>query len=133
MRLLRAISRPLLAGIFISGGFDTFRHPEPRLPRATSITGPIASALPGVDEITLVRANAALQMGAGVMLARGHFPKLSAALLAASLIPTTAAGHRFWEESEPATRAQQRTHFLKNVAVLGGLLAVVAGPSENSS
>lgn len=126
MRLLDTASRLLLSGIFIAGGFDTFRRPEPRVPRATSITGPIASTVPGVDEVALVRANALLQVAAAVTLALGRWPKLSAMLLAGSLVPTTIAGHRFWEESDPAARAQQRTHFLKNAAMLGGLLAVLA-------
>ena len=43
-------------------------------------------------------------------------------MLAASLVPTTAAGHRFWEESDPAQRANQRIHFFKNVSMLGGLM-----------
>jgi len=53
--------------------------------------------------------------------------------LAGSLIPTTAAGHRFWEESDPSTRAQQTIHFLKNAAMLGGLLAVVGSPRSSDS
>ena len=32
------------------------------------------------------------------------------------------AGHRFWEEESPQTKAMQRTHFLKNLAILGGLI-----------
>ncbi len=38
------------------------------------------------------------------------------------LVPTTAAGHRFWEENDPDRRGHQRAHFLKNAAILGGLL-----------
>lgn len=37
-------------------------------------------------------------------------------------IPTTLAGHRFWEESDAVIRAQQRTALLKNWAIGGGLL-----------
>ena len=36
-------------------------------------------------------------------------------------MPTTAAGHRFWEH-EGANRQQQLIHFLKNVGLVGGLL-----------
>jgi hypothetical protein len=32
------------------------------------------------------------------------------------------AGHAFWEEDEEGSRAGQRTHFLKNLSMLGGLL-----------
>ena len=44
-------------------------------------------------------------------------------------MPVTVAGHRFWEESDPGTRAQQRVHFFKNVSMLGGLL-IAAGDTE---
>jgi uncharacterized membrane protein YphA (DoxX/SURF4 family) len=49
-------------------------------------------------------------------------------VLIGSLIPTTLAGHRFWQETDEARRSQQRIHFLKNVGLLGGLiLAVITG------
>ena len=56
------------------------------------------------------------------MLSIGKLPRVAALALCGSIVPTTLAGHRFWEETEPATRAQQRTHFLKNLGLLGGLL-----------
>jgi uncharacterized membrane protein YphA (DoxX/SURF4 family) len=70
----------------------------------------------------LVKINAAVMVGAGSMLATGRLPRLSAALLAGSIIPTTMVGHRFWAETDAAERAQQRTHFFKNLGLLGGVL-----------
>jgi len=67
------------------------------------------------------------------LLAMGRAPRLAALALAASLIPTTIAGHRFWTETDPSARAAQRIQFLKNAAMLGGLLVVVSQrprPSE---
>jgi hypothetical protein len=61
-------------------------------------------------------------VGSGALLATGRMPRISAAVLASTLVPTTYVGHPFWEEKDAATRAQQRTAFLKNLAVLGGLL-----------
>ena len=46
----------------------------------------------------------------------------TALALAASLVPTTYAGHPFWEEKDPGARAAQRTQFFKNTSMLGGLL-----------
>ena len=37
-------------------------------------------------------------------------------------MPTTLAGHRFWEEDDKQKRAQQQIHFLKNAGLLGGLI-----------
>jgi len=48
--------------------------------------------------------------------------RMSATVLAATLAPTTYVGHPFWQAQDAATRAQQRTAFLKNLGVLGGLL-----------
>jgi uncharacterized membrane protein YphA (DoxX/SURF4 family) len=70
-----------------------------------------------------------VQIGAGLALATGRLPRLSAAVLAGSLIPTTAAGHRFWEHDDDATRTQQRLHFFKNVSLIGGLI-IAAGDTE---
>jgi putative oxidoreductase len=40
------------------------------------------------------------------------------------LVPTTFGGHRFWELGDASQRAQQQMHFLKNAAILRGLLVV---------
>jgi uncharacterized membrane protein YphA (DoxX/SURF4 family) len=121
--LTRRIARPLLAGVFISGGIDVLRNPEPRVQRAEPVTSKLAETLPlPADAETLVQLNAVTHVVAGTMLALGKLPRLSAAVLAASLVPTTAAGHRFWEEESPQTKAMQRVHFLKNLAILGGLI-----------
>ena len=41
------------------------------------------------------------------------------------MIPTTLAGHSYWTHDDPAARAQQRTQFHKNLAMIGGLLLAV--------
>ena len=46
--------------------------------------------------------------------------------LIASLVPTTVAGHAFWEQEDPAARANHQIHFLKNLGVVGGLLMFLA-------
>ncbi|MBO0730635.1 MAG: hypothetical protein J2P57_15370, partial [Acidimicrobiaceae bacterium] len=58
----------------------------------------------------------------GTLMALGKFRRLAALALIGTIIPTTYAGHRFWEEEDEATRAQQRIHFLKNLGLLGGLI-----------
>jgi putative oxidoreductase len=121
--LTRRIARPLLAGIFVSGGIDVLRNPAARAQRAEPLTSRLTEALPLPDDAeTLVKINAAVHIVAGTTLALGKFPRLSAAVLAASLVPTTLGGHRFWEEETPQSKAMQRTHFLKNLAILGGLI-----------
>jgi putative oxidoreductase len=123
MSAVRMVARPLLGGIFLRGGVDTFQHPDSRVAMADTVLERMRSVAPlPVDDVTLVRANAAVQVASGGLLALGLRPRLAAAVLAASLVPTTLGGHRFWEHDDPVSRAHQRNHFLKNAAILGGLL-----------
>lgn len=123
MPLVRAIARPLLAATFISGGLSTLRNPAERVPSADRVVSPLASRLPQLsDTEQVVKVDAAAKVVAGSLLALGKLPRLSATVLAASIVPTTIAGHPFWEERDPARRNQQRLHFLKNAGLLGGVL-----------
>ncbi|MDP9395690.1 MAG: DoxX family protein [Actinomycetota bacterium] len=124
MTLVRRVARPMLASVFITGGLDSLRNPAPKAPAAEPVTVPLARRIPYLpdDPEQLVKINAAVQVGAGALLALGKLPRLSALALAATLVPTTLAGHRFWEHEDPAQRAQHQIHFTKNVSMLGGLL-----------
>jgi uncharacterized membrane protein YphA (DoxX/SURF4 family) len=126
MSLSSVVARPLLAGMFVYGGLDAYRNPGGKVARAEKVAPDIAEAV-GIDADTeqLVQFNGAVQVAAGVTLALGILPRLSALLLAGSLVPTTLAGHRFWEAEDEAARAQQTIHFLKNLGLLGGLLLVL--------
>jgi uncharacterized membrane protein YphA (DoxX/SURF4 family) len=113
----------MLASMFVVGGLDQLRHPSTKLDVATPLVDKYAATLglPNDPEL-MVRANGAAMVGAGGMLALGRFPRLSALILAGSLLPTTLAGHPFWEERDETARKGQRTQFLKNLGLLGGLL-----------
>lgn len=130
MTITRVLARPMLATIFVVGGVNALRATEAHAAKAKKITDrivPLAQrAAPGApiptDAATLVRINAGAQILAAAALATGRAPRLSATVLAASLVPTTLAGHRFWEESDPQARSMQRLQFAKNTSILGGLL-----------
>ncbi|HVJ98928.1 MAG TPA: DoxX family protein [Acidimicrobiia bacterium] len=115
----------MMAGMFIYGGYDALRNPQSKVPAAEPVVAEIEEVL-AVDASTerLIKLNAAVQIGAGVALAIGVLPRVAALALAGSLVPTTLAGHRFWEQDDEKARAQQTIHFLKNVSMLGGLVMV---------
>lgn len=135
MTVLRAFARPMLASIFIVEGFDTLRHPERVAKQAEPVVRQLAERVPAVpaQPEQAVRINGAIQLAAGTLLAFGRFPRLSALAIAATLVPTTLAGHRFWEAEEDETQAQQRIHFLKNLAMCGGLLIAAADTAGKPS
>ncbi|HXH80578.1 DoxX family membrane protein [Nocardioides sp.] len=130
MTVTRMLARPMLASVFVVGGVSALKNAEAHAVAARPVTDkvvPLAQkAMPQLpiptDATTLVRINAAAQILAGAALATGRAPRLSASVLAATLLPTTAARHRFWEESDPTAKADQRVHFAKNLSMLGGLL-----------
>ncbi len=134
--MLRRIARPLLAAIFISGGLDQLLRPEGKAEPAQPIVNKTAPALdqvreklpvaPPTDANTWVQVDGAVKLGAGALLALGRVPRLAAAALAASLVPTTIAGHPFWEMKDKSERTAQQIHFFKNCGLLGGLLLAVA-------
>jgi len=138
MTITRLLARPMLATIFVAGGINALRNTEGHAAKAKKLTDkvvPVAQqAVPRApiptDPATLVRINAGAQILAAAALATGRAPRLSATVLAASLVPTTLAGHAFWNETDPQARNAQRLQFYKNTSVLGGLLlaaAVTAG------
>jgi putative oxidoreductase len=118
----RWLARPLLSSMFVAGGIDSVRHASEKVKKAEKITRHLTDRGVSLDTTTMVQINGAVQVGAGVMLAFGRFPRLAALVLAGSLVPTTLAAHRFWEEEDPDARAEQRGQFLKNASMLGGLL-----------
>ncbi len=128
MGLIRAIARPMLASIFVVQGINKLRSPDSQTDKAKPVTDRIAPLLeryaPKVptDTKTLVRISGAIDLTAGAMLATNQFPRLAAMVLAGSLVPSTVAGHPFWQADDPAERADERLHFLKNVGLGGGLL-----------
>jgi putative oxidoreductase len=134
--IMRRIARPMLAAIFVSGGIEQLRNPKPPMQAAEPVVdktvGKVEDKLPDevpTDTESLVKIDAVVKIGAGLALALNTFPRLAALLLAGSLIPTTAVAHRFWECEDPQERAAQRTHFVKNVGLLGGLM-IAAGDTH---
>ncbi|MEP7060143.1 MAG: DoxX family protein [Actinomycetota bacterium] len=120
-RLTTTAGRMALAGVFLKGGWDAFRDPGGR---------PIAVEKAGLpDPELLVRANGAAMVAGGVALLTDILPRTAAAGLIVSLGATTVVGHRFWDIHEEPARAQQTTQFLKNLAIIGGLVIYLGIPN----
>ena len=132
MTLLRAGYRTMLASYFISSGVKAVRNPAPLAPLAQPLAekvvplvkkyapAEVAGYVPE-DPTTLVRLNGALQIAGGLALATGRGRRVGALLLAGSLVPSTLAKYPFWSQSGEEAAAS-RSHFAKNVSLLGGVL-----------
>lgn len=107
-----AIGRVLLAAIFVFSGIGKALAPAGTI-------GYIESA--GLPFATLgLIAAVAIELGGGLMLALGIKTRLVAALLAAFSVVTALVFHNALGDQN------QLIHFMKNIAMAGGLLQVVA-------
>ena len=131
MKPVRSTARALLSAIFVASGARAVANPTPMVDRARTVTDRVAPLLERTDPrlpsdpATLVRINGVVQLTAGLMLATGRATRPAALALAATLVPTTLAGHRFWEH-RGAERAMHQNQFMKNLGLLGGLLLAAA-------
>lgn len=130
MTVTRLIARPMLASVFLVDGLNGLRNAGTLAPAAAPVADKLVPlvqrAVPQVsiptDPKTLVRINSAVQVVGALALATGKAPRLGSLALAISLVPATAAGQRFWEETDPTAKRTKRTQFLTNVSLLGGLM-----------
>lgn len=126
--LVRRLAYAAQGALFIVSGLDAVRNPGgkakvagPFLEKAVGAApDAVSDNLPSSPE-ALVRINGGVQLVAGSLLALGRFPRISALALAASLVPTTLAGHAFWSAPKDQ-QVNQRIQFLKNLGLFGGLI-----------
>lgn len=114
------VGRALLAVIFIYSGFG-------KITGFAGTAGAIASkGLPMPEILTAI--TIAIELGGGLLLLLGWKARWAALAIFLFLIPTTLLFHNFWA-SPPEQVVAQRTNFLKNLAIMGGMLMVWAlGP-----
>lgn len=133
MTLLRTVARPMLATMFVAGGAMALRKPDELATKAQPVADVLHKLAPRarISTRNLVRLNALVQITAGASLATGRMPRTSALALVATMPATTVSGHAFWNETDPVAKRNQRTHFLKNVSLTGGLLLSTLDPEPH--
>ncbi len=116
-RYTHLIGRILLSLIFIVSGFGKIGHWSAMATMMASMGIPVVSiTLP----LTVL-----VELGGGLALLFGYQARLAAALLALWLVPVTLTFHNFWAFHGPDQQAQV-VNFLKNLAIIGGLLRLAS-------
>ena len=110
-------ARVLLSSPFLYSGIDKCRRWNAAQREVA------ASGLPWPTLLHLV--TVVVQLGGGFSLLLGIEPRLGALLLLVFLIPVTFMYHPFWKRSG-ADLVTEADHFLSNLAIVGGLLVIVA-------
>lgn len=121
---LSLIGRILLAVIFLVSGFGKINGFE-------GLIGAIASKGFPAPQVFAV-ATIVIELGAGLMLVFGWKARWAALLLAGFTAIVTMFFHNFWAMPD-AQKMMQQIQFMKNLALIGGLLMVMAfGPGRFS-
>ena len=119
--VLLSLARILLSAIFVFGAPGTIRNFSEGVGDLRAKHFPMAPWVLG--------AAVSLEIAGALSLTSGFRPRLGAWGLVAFLVPVTLAYHNFWAY-EGGTQGSQLIHFLKNLAILGGLLAVIVNSSK---
>ena len=119
------LGRVLLSAIFILSGLGKLPHFHDVAGMMAAKSIPLASA---ALVITLF-----IEIGGGLMVLTGYKARYAALVIALWLIPVTLVFHHFW--GIPAEQQQdQMINFLKNVAIIGGLLVLAyASPDKGEA
>lgn len=116
--LMKRLALLLMSGIFLTGGQSQAQQPSGRAEQARK------AGLPIRDEF--VRASGWAMMAGALALQFAPLRRLAALALALQLLPITYVGHAFWQSEPGQTRMMHRTHFFKNLAIIGGLLWIAS-------
>lgn len=112
-----AIGRVALAALFLWSGYGKLAHMDGNVGYMKAYGFPAAELL--------IWPALAVELVAGTMLLVGWKARWAAVALALFTVPATFIFHAYW--GVPADQVlNQQVHFMKNLAILGGLLTVVA-------
>jgi len=114
--MVNAIGRLCLSAIFIILGVTDILH-------WNSTVGFLALKIPAAPMMLVFAI--ILKIGGGILLMTGQRLQLGAIALIVFMVPATLIFHSFW--NAPAAEYQnQLIQFLKNLAIIGGLLMILA-------
>lgn len=122
------IGRLLLSNLFIVSGFK-------KLTALGGTAGYMAAMMPGLDpgliKLLLVL-TILVELGGGLMILTGWQARWAAAVIFVWMIPVTYIFHAYWGVP-PEQMQMQFINFHKNLAIMGGMLYVIAyGPGAYS-
>jgi putative oxidoreductase len=114
--LLILVARILISSLFLWAGSAKLIHWKGSAEYMKSKNMPTS----------LLPAAVLLQILGGLSILLGYEARIGTLLLIVFIIPAAIKMHDFWNIQDPMERTTQKTMFMKDVAVLGGLLVLLA-------
>ncbi len=117
------VARLLIALVFLANGFGI-------IGAAPAIHDLMSKGVPEHTATLFALLGRVIDVMCGLGFVAGFYPAICAVGLIAFLIPATLIAHAFWSAPAPLHQ-MQLINFLKNVAIVGGLLLVACGSLRN--
>lgn len=111
------LGRLIFGGFFLYNGINHLKERKQLSQYASSKKVPMA-------DVAVIGSGVALIVG-GASILLGVKPKLGAAAIAGFLVGVSPVMHDFWKSQDPNQRMNDMVHFSKNMALLGGALALM--------
>lgn len=117
MKVPFLIGRLLFGGFFLYNGIHHFQELKGMAQHAGSKKVPKPDIAVGVTGAALIVGGASLLLGIK--------PKIGAAAVAGFLAGVSPVMHNFWAQKDPQQKQMEMIQFSKNMALLGGALALM--------
>jgi putative oxidoreductase len=111
---VHVLGRLLFAMAFIASGLNRLMKLDEMAGYAQRRGVPAPKAATVISSIVI--------LVAGILVLLGWHRLYAAGLLVIYLIPTAFLMHPFWKEQDPAARANETAHFMKDLALAGAAL-----------
>jgi len=121
MDFLFLFGRILLGGYFIMNGFNHIKNAE-------MLTGYAQSKGVPMPKVAVLGTSLLLLLGgAGILF--GVYIDYAVLLLSIFLVGVTFKMHQFWTIADPMQKMGEQVNFMKNLALLGAVLMLLAIPT----
>jgi putative oxidoreductase len=117
MKATFLLGRLVFGGFFIYNGIHHLQKRKSMGQYAKSKNVPLAEAAVAATGVALIAGGASILLGVK--------PKLGAAAIAGFLAGVSPVMHDFWRVEEPSQRMNEMINFGKNMALIGGALALM--------
>ena len=118
MKTVFLLGRLIFGGFFLYSGLHHFQEKKVLAQYAAAKNVPL-------PDIAVTASGAMLMLG-GASILLGVKPKIGALAIAGFLAGVSPMIHGFWRTEDSQQRQNEMAHFMKNIAMLGGVMALMA-------
>jgi uncharacterized membrane protein YphA (DoxX/SURF4 family) len=111
------LGRVIFGGFFLYSGIHHFQEKDALVRYASAKQAPLPEVMVPITGAALIAGGASIVLGVK--------PKVGALAIAGFLAGVSPLMHDFWNAKEPAQRQSEMVNFMKNVAMMGGALALM--------